>query len=72
MADLIIGGNTYKNTDFVRFRKTDGKIATFYDSERKDQRTPSASISYESGKSMVIMRAIVKSAIATAKMIKEM
>lgn len=71
MADLIIGGNTYNNVDFVKFKKTDGKIVIFSDNTRKDQRQPDASVSYLKGKPMVIMTAIVKSAIATAKMIKE-
>lgn len=71
MADLIIGGNTYKNVDYVKLKKTDGKTATFYDSARKDQRQPYASVSYMSGKPMVIITAIAKSAIPTAKMIKE-
>lgn len=72
MADLIIGGNTYKNVDFVKLKKTDGKIATFYDSARKDQRTPSASISsFLRGKPMVYISATVKSAVSNAKMTRE-
>ena len=49
MADLIIGGNTYKNTDYVRFKKTDGKIATFYDSARKDNQRVSVGTRIEMG-----------------------
>lgn len=72
MADLIIGGNTYKNVDFIKVKKADDKTAVFYDSARKDQRQPSASlVSCLSGKPMVYLSAIVKSAVATAKMIKE-
>lgn len=36
MADLIIGGNTYKNVDYVRIKKAGGKTAVFYDSAQKD------------------------------------
>ena len=71
MPDLIIGGNTYKNIDFVKFKQTDGKTSTFYNSERKDHRQSYASMSFASGKPMVIMTATAKSAISTAKMIKE-
>lgn len=72
MPDLIIGGNTYKNVDFVKIKQTDGKMSTFYNSARKDQRTPSASISsFLRGKPMVFMTAIVKSAVANAKMTRE-
>lgn len=32
MADLIIGGNTYKSINAVKIRKADGSIGTFVDS----------------------------------------
>ena len=72
MPDLIIGGNTYKNVDFVKVKKTDGKTAVFYNSERQDQRQPSARFaSCLSGKPMIYISATVKSAVANAKMTRE-
>ena len=32
MADLVIGGNTYKSINAVKIRKADGSIGTFVDS----------------------------------------
>lgn len=32
MANLIIGGNTYKNINRVKIKKDDGTMATFVDS----------------------------------------
>lgn len=72
MPDLIIGGSTYKNIDYLRVKKADGKTAVFYNGERKDQRQPSASLSsFLSGKPMVYLSATVKSAVSNAKMTRE-
>lgn len=71
MPDLIIGGSTYKNIDYLKVKKADGKTAVFYDSARNDHRTPSASCLSSVGKPMVYLSAIANSAISTAKMIKE-
>ena len=32
MADLVIGGNTYKSINAVKIRKADGSVGTFVDS----------------------------------------
>lgn len=49
MADLIIGGNTYQNIDYVKIKKADGTIATFFDSENKSNQQLDASVSYKKG-----------------------
>ena len=71
MADLIVNGNIHKNKDYVRFHTADGKIAVFYDSARKDQRQPYASVTSMSGKPMVILSAKAESGIPTANVVKE-
>jgi hypothetical protein len=49
MADLVIGGNTYKNIEYVQIQREDGTIATFYDSNRLDNRAMKASLSAVAG-----------------------
>ncbi len=49
MADLVIGGNTYKNIDYVKILREDGTTATFYDSDRLDNRVMKASLSVVDG-----------------------
>ena len=49
MPDLIIGGNTYKNVDYVRIKKADGNMAVFYDSARKDNQRLSVGTSIKIG-----------------------
>ena len=39
MADLVIGGNTYKDIDYVQIKKADGSTATFCDFARKPTAT---------------------------------
>lgn len=40
MADLIIGGSTYKNIDYAKIKKADGTIATFVDADTAAQYAP--------------------------------
>ena len=40
MADLIIGGSTYKNIDYAKIRKADGTTATFVDADTAAQYAP--------------------------------
>ena len=43
MADLIIGGNTYRNIDSVKFKKTDGTLTTFVERASQSTFAPTAS-----------------------------
>lgn len=49
MADLIIGGNTYQNIEYVRIKRADGTIATFFDSKNKNNMQLETAISYKKG-----------------------
>lgn len=43
MADLIIGGNTYQNIGYVKFKNTDGTSATFVEKGLQNNGVPTAS-----------------------------
>lgn len=49
MADLVIGGNTYRNIDYVKIKSADGTTVTFLDSKNKSNQQLDASISYTKG-----------------------
>lgn len=49
--DLIIGGSTYKNIDYIRVMRSDGTVATYYDSDRLDNRVMRASLTAVAGTS---------------------
>ena len=49
MADLVIGGNTYQNIDYVKIKRADGTTATFFDSSNKENLYMSGSVSYTKG-----------------------
>lgn len=49
MADLIIGGNTYQNVEYVKIKQADGKMATFFDTKDKEKLYMSGSVSYKKG-----------------------
>lgn len=49
MADLIIGGNTYQNIEYVKIKRADGTIATFFDTKDKEKLYMSGSVSYKKG-----------------------
>lgn len=69
MADLVIGGNTYQNIEYVKIKRADGKIATFFESRNKSNQQLDTSVSYKRGLAWS-MSASVESAIITASLKK--
>lgn len=49
MADLIIGSNTYQNVEYVKIKRADGTMATFFDTKDKEKLYMSSSVSYTKG-----------------------
>ena len=35
MADLVIGSNTYQNVEYVKIKRADGTMATFFETKDK-------------------------------------
>lgn len=49
MADLVIGGNTYQGVEYLRIRRADGTVATFFDSDKKNNMQLVALLSHRKG-----------------------
>ena len=49
MADLVIGSNTYQNVEYVKIKRADGTMATFFDTKDKEKLYMSGSVSYKKG-----------------------
>lgn len=58
MADLVISGNTHKNVNYLRVKKSDGTTAVFVDYSRRDKRQPDAKLSVTYGEAFALSASI--------------
>ena len=65
MSDLIIGSNTYQNVEYVKIKRADGTMATFFDTKDKEKLYMSSSVSYKKGLAYALSTIVNAESITT-------